>query len=125
MTKKSIGIFTNNIIDNEKLILKIKEFLLSNDNQPDIFIFSDEPRVRGFLHTAILSSFYMRFHQDEIIFLDINDYLDNKDKIVAHCSVFLHPSEIQKSKLNRKILENCNLITIENGEIRITEYAKL
>jgi len=67
----------------------------------------------------------MRFHKDEIVFLDINDYLINKDKILAHCSIVIEPSEIQTHKLNRKILENCDLLTIHNGTLRITEYAKL
>jgi hypothetical protein len=125
MSKKSIGIFTNNISNDERLVLKIKEFMLSHEDQPDIFVFSDDPRTKGFSHTAILSSFYMRFYKNEIIFLNINDYLDNKDKILAHCSVFINPSEIQQSKINRKLLQNCNLLTTHNGTIRITEYATL
>jgi len=125
MIKKSIGIFANDLSKNEKLILKIKEFFYSNEYKPDIFVFSDNAKVKGFSHTAVLSSFYMRFHKDEIVFLDINDYLINKDKILAHCSIVIEPSEIQTHKLNRKILENCDLLTIHNGTLRITEYAKL
>jgi hypothetical protein len=117
--KNSIGIFTDNILDNSQIIKEIKNFLLSDNPFSDFVVFTPDLIKSYDTETSILIDYYMLFYKGLIIFLSVDDFLIYKDKIIGKPCVFLQniPNNIDKSQL-----KNCMILTITDNQMELIDY---
>lgn len=79
--KNSVGVFTNRLENIESSISEIQsqykydDFVIFND-----FFFDCNELSKKY---SIFSSFYMKFFQGTVIFIDEHDYLKYKDNILG------------------------------------------
>lgn len=90
----SLAIYTNKKID-KALVQDIRSAFVSNVDSKifDFFIFSDDIKTVTNYDFAILSTFYMEFYKDYLIFTDLDDYLSYKDRLLTQHN-FLYAQNI-------------------------------
>lgn len=118
MNTNLIALYSNDPNKNKDIILNIKNFILQNNKYSDFTIISDSTNLKGINNTSLIFSFYLKFFNGTIIFIDINDYLLYKDEIIAKCIVFLQNNDL--STVDRNCIKECDILTIENNSIKLT-----
>ena len=116
-TNQSYAVFTKNIPQTIPFILKIKEFINATKQNYDFFIFSDIIHDIPFSDIGIMQSYYMKFYQGTVIFLDIKDYLENSN-ILANKIVYLNNHSLGDINISKN---DVKILTIENDTIKILE----
>jgi hypothetical protein len=77
----------------------------------DMFIISDESIYNS--KYAIISSYYINFSDIMIAFLDLEDFVINKNHIrSSNISVFCKSSEIIQSKLDKSFFNNVRVVEL-------------
>jgi hypothetical protein len=123
--KKILSVLSSNVSNDEQLIQEIKErFIISNQDYGDFVIFSDSYNdVRG-CSSAILPLFYIKFYNEDVIFLNIEDYLLYKDSTLGKPIVYLKTEDIDH--INKNILSLCEiLIRSDDQTLRIINNHEL
>lgn len=114
----SIGLFTDNIIDNQDIISNIKNFLLSENPFSDFVIFTNDLSETYSYETAIVIDYYMSFYKGLIIFLTIEDYLIYKDRIIGKPCLFF--TEFPRN-IDKKDIKNCMILVMQNNELELIQ----
>lgn len=120
----SISIYTNNLVSKE-LFNKIKSAIenIENEKSSDFFIFTDDIINVINYDIAILPSIYMEFHKDIIIFMNVDDYLSYREKLISN-SIYLFMQDGSVSEMiNRQMLRGIkSIITLsKNDQIKMVK----
>lgn len=83
MKQQSLGIFIDNLDkhDQTELCVVLEKIKKKYDAQ-DYIIFTDFFTVNNIYNWALLSTFYMKFFQGQVVFLDQSDCDSHKDNIL-------------------------------------------
>jgi hypothetical protein len=92
--------------------LNIIDFVLSKyNNIDDVFVISDNNI--GICSYAVIPSYYTRFEDIEVVFLEIQDWLENKDDIRSeNISLFCSTKQILESGLCKNNLKNVKVFEL-------------
>lgn len=112
----SMGIYNSgNLGDSIQTINSIKEFLKQHINIDDFFVFCDSYDT----HTeyAVLPSFYLYYYKGTVVFLNLEDYIAHKDKIIStNIIIRLSKQEVFESHIDRSVIKGCNILYQENDQ---------
>ena len=105
----TLAIVAKDIPSNINIINKIRDFYASVD---DFVILSDEGcQIAMGLTYSLLSSYYIRFLKGTLIFLDIKQYLEYKDKVVGNIILYLEQGDIHL--LDKSLIGDVDILTID------------
>ena len=81
-------------------------------------IFSDG-RISSYIDMACLSSFYMRFYRDSLLFTNLEDFLSNQYDVISNdIYVMVLKKELESNYINKNSIKNVKFLTFDdNGEI--------
>lgn len=112
----NIGIYINNTVTAD-LIKIIIEFFRSKNLVVCPHIFTDD-YISNYFDLAQLSSFYMSFYKNSILFTNLNDFLINRYDIVSNnVYVITTVEELKENYLTAQNLQNVKLLYLKNGTI--------
>lgn len=116
MTHKTVGVYLENF-DQLDLIDTIKLFLEKTYDIVHIHMFGDGA-LTSYTNLAYLSTFYMYFFKQALLFMNIEDFLIHKDSLVSSDIYIITTIEdIKINHIPKQDLKNIKLLTINNGEI--------
>lgn len=104
--------------DNESFVKHIKSFILNQFVYADICISSDDNIIVS-QDYSILSSFYLSFFQGNIIYTNIENYLNYKHahKLAKKYVLVANSDELLKKNISKSSIMNATILTITDGEI--------
>lgn len=112
------AIYTEDLSSNIDQIDRIKSFIKQESLLEDFVIFTDQLNKTNYEY-AILNSFYMIAYTGNIIFLDIEDYLQHKDS--TNGKSILYIKNIQN--IDRSIVKNCRILSdLDNKLMWVDKY---
>lgn len=98
-------------ISKQDQISHVDNILSKYNNLDDIFLISDLPSLQS--KYAIIPSYYIAFQNIEIVFLNLQDLVANKNYIRSkNISLFCDPSDIVTSKLDRTFFQDIKVIEL-------------
>lgn len=104
-TRLGIWISKPEHLDNIELVLSHYKDI------DDMFIISDESIYNS--KYAIISSYYINFTDIMIAFLDLEDFVVNKNHIrSSNISLFCKSSEVMQSKLDKSFFDNVRVVEL-------------
>lgn len=103
----SFGIFSESLDKDSLIIKKLFDYYT---NLGDVVLITDSLDSAEFQHYPIFPSFYIRFFQGCIIFLDIEDYLEYKDNLVGIPKVLLYKSD--GSTIDRSLVSKNHILDL-------------
>lgn len=110
----SLAIYTNSK-DDLYLIKEIQQTISKELNLYffDFLLFTDNLVEVTNYNTAILSTFYMEFYKDHLLFTNINDYLVYRDRLLTK-NVYLYINSLSSlpDSVDRNLLKDFNNIFI-------------
>lgn len=114
---KQYAIFSNDP-SSLSIIKNTFDYFRSKENAIDCYIFSDNELLLATHTIATLSTFYMTFYKENIVFLTLSDFLSHKDNIISS-KIYLYSSldELLTNNINKNLLNNVGLMSYENGII--------
>lgn len=120
----SLAIYTNSKSD-LSIIRNLSDTFINelNINIFDIFLFSDNLNEMANYDLATLSTFHMEFYKDYLIFMNLNDYLSYRDRLLTK-KIFLYIKDIESlpDNVDRNLLkEFAALFTQKNGSISMVK----
>lgn len=109
------SVFTNNIADNIDKIDKIKSFLQNANPTIDFVIFTDEITYR-IPSYSMLTTFYMIASKGQIIFLNLEDFLEYKDAVGGEPVLFLSTDSLPN--IDRNTIKNYAILIEEDNQLK-------
>lgn len=111
---QSVAVFTEDVNKNIDLIEKIKYFF-SHPNNKDFVIFSNNPCSAqiGCLH-SVISSFYIIGYRGLLIFLNLDDYFQYKDTVLADTAIYMESID---DSVDRNTIKNSYIITDKDNRL--------
>jgi hypothetical protein len=112
--KNTFAIFCNEQSDELDIVYRN----LLQKYMADVFIVADNTTTSFNKYYAILYSFYLCFYKGVVIFLNIEDYLSNKNtvennEIYLVCDV----KDLIDAGIDKSLLNNVKLLKIQNDEV--------
>lgn len=106
-----LTIYTTSFAENADVIEKLKDFMLASNKYGDFFVCTGVMDV-GLAHYATMGSFYLKFFDGDIVFLNIEDYTEYQDKIIGRPILYLSETNETTAKYN---LKKYRIITKSNN----------
>lgn len=109
-----LSIYTSNFADNKVLIDSILDLI--HKDYDDVFICtsicnSDTNKY------AILQPFYITFFDGTVLFLNMDEYLEYKDKIIGSKILYIDPDNKGPNYVFEKaIFKDCSFITYDDNK---------
>lgn len=118
-----LAIYTSDFNNNQSIIDQILN-LLKLEDYDDFFICSStiNNNVNNY---AVLQPFYLTFFQGSVVFLNMDEYLEYKDKIIGSKILYVDPdNKASKYVLDKNIFKDCSFITYDANKqlIRVNNY---
>jgi hypothetical protein len=118
----SIAVYSSALNVQIDIIRRVKAFFKSSDELVDFLIFSDDIASGLLVDTAILSTFYMTFYPGQIIFLNVEDYLANKNNLLTNDYVLLLDfKDALEHKLDISLLKNTQILKYDNDKMELMQ----
>lgn len=102
---QAFAIYTDNLDRDSELIRKITK---DTRNMPGQVIFCDGLNSYKMTDYPVFPSFYMRFFADPVIFLNMEDYVQFKDTIIAKSMLYVDSQNI--NPIDRSIIDLNDII---------------
>jgi hypothetical protein len=108
----SFGIFAENLEHSKDLICE-----LANQCKKigDTVLFTDSIHSNEFTDYAIFPSFYMRFFQGVVIFLNIEDHTQHKDIIIGKPMLYLTEQMLKENKIDGSMINKSEIFSASGG----------
>jgi hypothetical protein len=108
----SFGIFAENLEENKNLIYE-----LGNQCKKlgDTVLFTDSIQSNEFIEYAIFPSFYMRFFQGVVIFLNIEDHTEHKNNIIGKPMLYLTEQTLKHTKIDGSMVNKSEIFSASGG----------
>lgn len=118
-----LAIYTSDFNNNQSIIDQILN-LLKLEDYDDFFICSStiNNNVNNY---AVLQPFYLTFFQGSVVFLNMDEYLEYKDKIIGSKILYVDPdNKASKYVFDKNIFKDCSFITYDDNKqlIRVNNY---
>lgn len=110
-----LAVFTYDLANNIDLIDRIKSFFMSDHNIEDFIVFTDSGDYTVENH-GVLITFYMIAYNGYVVFLNLHDYLANKDSINNRCILYVNDSDI--ANLDRSMIKNCDILIESDNTLK-------
>jgi hypothetical protein len=118
----SIAVYSSALAVQIDIIRRVKAFFKSSDELVDFLIFSDDIASGLLVDTAILSTFYTTFYPGKVIFLNVEDYLANKDNLLTNDYVLLLDfKDALEHKLDISLLKNTQILKYDNDKMELMQ----
>lgn len=112
-----LAVYATNVGNSLETINKIKQFLLATENYSDFFICVDVLNTAT-TSWATLHPFYLPFFDGHVVFLSLEDYISNRDKIIGESILYVSSEGIRSEvPVDRSMFKNCRFITVNNNEL--------
>jgi hypothetical protein len=108
----SFGIFTEDPSNNQEIIGLLGEQCKKNG---DTVIFTDNINSNALHNYSMFPSFYMRFFQGMVIFLNIEDYTQYKDSIIGKPMLYLTEEMLRSSNIDGSMINKNNVFSASGG----------
>lgn len=98
----------------------------TNQNQINNFFISCNTAKRKIVsrETAFVNSYYISFMKGKVVFDNVSDYLDNKDKLAAEFVFFTTPEELKN--IDKTQISNIQeILLLQNDKIERVAYEQL
>lgn len=118
-----LAIYTSDFNNSQSIIDQILN-LLKLEDYDDFFICSStiNNNVNNY---AVLQPFYLTFFQGSVVFLNMDEYLEYKDKIIGSKILYVDPdNKTSKYVFDKNIFKDCSFITYDDNKqlIRVNNY---
>jgi hypothetical protein len=118
-----LAIYTSDFNTNQIIIDEILNFLRLDDYD-DFFICSStiNNNVNNY---AILQPFYITFFEGFVVFLNMDEYLEYKDKIIGSKILYVDPENKGSQYIfDKRIFKDCSFITYDDNKqlIKVNNY---
>lgn len=108
MTHQSFAIYTESLDSNSSLVKFITDYC---SRLGDVILITDSLDTSKFQHYPIFPSFYIRYFPGNVIFLNMEDYLEYKDYTIGKSVIFVDPNN--PIKFDRSLISKDNLFIIQ------------
>lgn len=118
-----LAIYTSDFNNNQTIIDQILN-LLKLEDYDDFFICSSSINNNA-SNYAVLQPFYITFFDGVVVFLNIDEYLEYKDKIIGSKIIYIDPdNKLSNYILDKSIFKDCSFITYDENKqlIRVNNY---
>ena len=112
----SIAVYSaENLKFSIETINSLKQFLSERINIDDFLILCDTYDFH--VEYAVLPTFYLYYYKGMVVFLNLEDYIAYKDKIISdNIIIRLSKQEVFESHIDRSVIKTCNIIYQENDQ---------
>jgi hypothetical protein len=120
----SLAIYTNSKSDIQIIRSLAQSFVQLLGLQIfDLLLFSDNLRETTNYNIAILSTFYMEFYKDYLIFMSVDDYLAYRSRLLTkHVFLYVDSLESLPENIDRNLLKEFKCIfTKQNNTISVVK----
>lgn len=103
----------------------LKKYYTDQNKTHNFFVCCNTPkRKTASRETAFVNSYYISFMTGKIVFDNVSDYLDNKDKLTAEFVFFTTPEELKE--IDKTQIRNINeILLLHNDKIERIAYEQL
>lgn len=108
----SFGIFADDLESHKDTIRKLGE---ECRKLGDTVLFTDNINTNSYSDYAIFSSFYMRFFQGIVIFLDIEDLTLYKNTIIGKPMLYLTDDIMKTNNIDIGLIDKNNIFSVSGG----------
>lgn len=113
----NIGIYLDPDSSDMKAIGPAISYLKDKHTIVSAHIFSDL-HTKTYLDMACLSSFYMSYYKEYILFTNLEDFLSNQYQIIS-TKIYIATSkkQLEENYIQKKSIDNAKFLIIENGDV--------
>lgn len=108
----SFGIFSDDLESNKDTIRKLGE---ECRKLGDTVLFTDNIDTNSYSDYAIFSSFYIRFFQGIVIFLNMEDLTLYKNTIIGKPMLYLTDDILKTNNIDRTLIDKNNIFSVSGG----------
>jgi hypothetical protein len=113
----NVGIYLDPLSSNLEAMGPAIKFFKEKYDIVSTHIFSDN-KMKTYVDMACLSSFYMSFYRDALLFTSVQDFLSNQYNIISNTVyVVVSKKELEENYINKNSMKNVKILSLQNGEI--------
>ena len=120
----NIAIYTKSTRTDPDKVNKIREYFLQENYTNIVFLaangFINNQKIRDI---ASINSVNLDWFKGTVVFTEVEDYLENKNKIIGEPMLICPKENLQK--IDRESLKKCEILILVNGTIRKIKNAEL
>jgi hypothetical protein len=120
----SLAIYTTNFIESSNTIAELKTFLFDSSFYDDVFLCADI--LQGIDSSwAAIHPFYLKFFKGDILFLNLEDYVEYRDSIIGNPIIYIEsPRNNLSIPVDRSMFQNCRFVAKNNDNVleMVTQY---
>lgn len=120
----NIAIYTKSTRTNPDKVNQIREYFLQENYTNIVFLAANglinNQKIRDI---ASINSVHLDWFKGTVVFTEVEDYLENKNKIIGEPMLICPKENLQK--IDKESLKKCEILILVNGTIRKIKNAEL
>lgn len=103
--------------DDNVVITMAYDFCKTRDPYCTFHIFSDNEQIFYTFNIATLSTYYLKFYDGNIIFCNLNDYIEYENSLLLNGYVVTSTQDLINAGLSKNTIKRASILGVNGGKL--------